>query len=174
MEAYNDYLERVVNSTYKEILPLTEKIKTIKCSGCNSNKFNDHFCLYCGNSNQELAILLNKIITILNRFTEKIQNLNISTLPFNKLTNILNNLNVSSKAINNFLTKYKLPSLTNQDYSDIKNKLMQLKPLTKEDIKKIEHIVYHNDNNIENLLICNYTVFISLGNSSLKDSYHFI
>ena len=48
---------------------------------------------------------------------------------------------------------------------------MQLKPLTKEDIKKIEHIVFHNDNNIENLLICNYTIFISLGNSSLKNSY---
>ncbi len=158
MEKYNAYLEEVLNNTYKEVLPLVNDIKKIKCSSCGASSFANHICNYCGNTNKELETLLSKLNTKIIILEQNIKNLNIKTLPYNNLSNLLSNLNTESNTIKEFLATYKTPTLTSKDYQTLNSKLNTIKSLTLEEIKKLEHIIYHHDQNIDNTLICDYII----------------
>lgn len=146
MDAYQDYLNEIINSTYDEIKPLIDKLGEVgRCPGCNGHYLDTH-CKYCGYENEELKNIVDSIEFKLNRFIDRISNLPTKTIPINKLFNLLYTLKgIELTSIKNLLSQYEYDKLMIDGYQKSLRKMAKSEELTDSELETIEIQIIKND-----------------------------
>lgn len=149
MDAYQDYLNEIINSTYDEIKPLIDKLSEVgRCPGCNGH-YVDAYCKYCGYEKVELKIIIDSIEYKLNRFKDKVSNLPIREMPINKLFNLLYTLKgIEISSIKQLLSEYEYDKVMLETYKSSLLKMTNNEPLEELELQSIEIQILKNDSNL--------------------------
>ena len=149
MDAYQNYLNEIINSTYDEIKPLIDKLYEVgRCPSCNGH-FLDNHCKYCGYEVPALKNIIDSIEYKLDRFTDRISNLPIKRMPINKLFNLLYTFKeIELTKIKDLFEKYQYDTLMIDKLKEVILKISNNEELTEEDIIVVENQIVKNNINL--------------------------
>ena len=167
MDSYQNYLDSIIDNTYKELKPLVDSyLAKTKCSECGGSVKNFK-CIYCHRTIEDMDFLVSTIIKKIERLNDYLGNIEIEKIKNNKLFNLFCLLKDNGiSEIDEILKKYNYEDEFNNVFNGTVKKLRNFEKLNDLEIDTVETYIKRNTNrkNIDSL----HAYFI--GNAITKEN----